>query len=104
MKGDHLSDMDGDMVSGANFLDGGDYDLEMDESGGVSSKHTKSLENLYEKFDGYCNELAMFGFNSSGYDVKLIKTFLFKELCEHGQQLYLAVKNLESTHALRPDT
>ena len=28
----------------------------------------------------------MFGFNSAGYDVKLIKKFLFKELCEHGQQ------------------
>ena len=51
-----------------------------------TSKHMKSLENLYGKFKGYCKELAEFGFNSAGYDIKLIKKFLFKELCEHGQQ------------------
>ena len=71
--------MNGDMVTGANILDGGDYDLQMDENGGVSSKHMKSLGNLY------CNKLAVFAFNSTGCDVKLIETFLLKELCEHGQ-------------------
>ena len=41
--------MNGDMGTGANFLDdGGDDDLEMDENGGVTSKHMKSLENLFE--------------------------------------------------------
>ena len=78
IESDHLSEMNGDMVTGANVLDGGDYDLEMDENGGVSSKHMKSLRNLFEKFEGYCNELAVFGLNSAGYDVKLIKKFLFK--------------------------
>ena len=34
----------------------------------------------------------MFGFNSAGYDVKLIKKFLFKELCEHRQQPTFTVK------------
>ena len=53
MESDHLSDMDGDMVTGTNFSDGGDYDLKMDENGGVSSRHMKSLENLFEKFEGY---------------------------------------------------
>ena len=61
MESDHLSDMDGNMVTGANFLNGGDYDLELDENGGVSSKHMKSLKNLFEKFEGYCNELLVFG-------------------------------------------
>ena len=53
-----------------------DDDLEMDENGGVNSKHMKLLENLYGKFEGYCKELAVFGFNSAGYDMKLIKKFL----------------------------
>ena len=88
---DHLQDLNGDMVvSVAEFLD--DNDLEMDENGGVTSKHMKLLENLFGKFEGYCKELAVFGFNSAGYDVKLIKKFLFKELCEHRQQPNFTVK------------
>ena len=80
-------------VSVADFLDNaGDDDLEMDENGGLTSKHMKSLENLYGKFEGYCKELAVFGFNSAGYDIKLIKKYLFKELCEHGQQPSFTVK------------
>ena len=69
-----------------------DDDLEMNENGGVTSKRMKLLENLFGNFEGYCKELAVFGFNSSGYDVKLIKKFLFKELCEHGQQPNFTVK------------
>ena len=69
-----------------------DDDLEMDENSGVSSKHLKLLENLFSKFDGYCKELAVFGFNSAGYDLKLIKKFLFKELCECGQEPIFTVK------------
>ena len=70
-----------------------DDDSEMDENGGVTSKHMKLLDNLFRKFEGYyCKELAVFGFNSAGYDVKLIKKFLFKELCKQGQQPYFTVK------------
>ena len=58
----------------------------------LPSKHMKLLKNLFEKFEGYCEELAVFGFNSAGYEVKLIKKFLFKELCEHGQQPNFTVK------------
>ena len=36
--------------------------------------------------------MVVFGFNSAGYDIKLIKKFLFKELCEHGQQPSFTVK------------
>ena len=87
-------EINGDMgVSVAEFFDNaGDDDLEMDENGGLMSKHMKSLENLYGKFEGYCKELAVFGFNSAGYDIKLIKKYLFKELCEHGQQPSFTVK------------
>ena len=51
----HLQELDGDMV--AEFLDDDD-DLEMNENGGVASKHMKSLENLFGKFEGYCKKLA----------------------------------------------
>ena len=60
--------------------------------GGVSSTRMKSLENLFKKFEDYCKELAVFGFNSAGYDIKLIKKYLFKELCKHRQQPNFTVK------------
>ena len=69
-----------------------DDDSEVDENSGVTSKHMKLLENLFLKFEGYCKELAVFGFNSAGYNVKLIKKFLFKELCKQGQQPNFTVK------------
>ena len=69
-----------------------DDDSELDENGGVTSKHMKLLKNLFLKFEGYCKELAVFGFNSAGYDVKLIKKFLFKKLCKQGQQPNITVK------------
>ena len=56
------------------------------------SKGMKRLEKLYKKFEAYCKELVVFGFNYAGYDVKFIKKFLFKELCEHGQQPTFTVK------------
>ena len=94
MERGNLSEMNGDMVvSVSDFLDNaGDDDLEMDENGGLTSKHVKSLDNLYGKFEGYCKELAVFGFNSAGYDIKLIKKYLFKKLCEHSQQPSFTVK------------
>ena len=75
MERHNFAEMNGDVVvSVAEFLDNaGDNDLEMDENGGLTSKHMKSLENLFGKFEGYCKEFAVFGFNSAGYDIKLIK-------------------------------
>ena len=82
----HLAEINGDMVvSVAEFLDNAD-DLKMDENGGVSIKHIKSLENLFGKFEGYCKELGVFRFNLAGYDNELIKKYLFKELCEPAKQ------------------
>ena len=54
MERDNLSEMNEDMVvSVADFLDNaGDDHLEMDENDGLTSKHMKSLENLYGKFEG----------------------------------------------------
>ena len=59
-------------------------DLKMDENGGVTSKRMKLLENLFRKFEGFCKELAVFGFNSAGYDVKLVKKFLFNPIWTWG--------------------
>ena len=94
MERNNLSEMNRDMaVSVADLLDNaGDDDLEMDENGGLMSKHMKSLENFYGKFEGYCKELRVFGFTSAGHDIKLIKKYSFKELCEHDQQPSFPVK------------
>ena len=81
-----------------------DDDLEMNENGGVTSNRMKLLENLFGKFEEYCKELAVFGFNSAGYDIKLIKKYLFKELCKHGEQPNSPSKRLESIHASRLNT
>ena len=71
MEHDHLAEMNGDMVvSVAEFLDNaGDDDLKMDEDGGLTSKHMKSLESLFGQFEGYCKKIAVFGFNSAGHDI-----------------------------------
>ena len=77
--------------TGVNFLDDDNVDVEMDNDD-VTSEGMKKLDKLYKRFEAYCKELVVFGFNSSGYDIKLIKKFLFKELCEHGQQPTFTVK------------
>ena len=103
---DNLSEMNGDMmVSVAEFLDNtGDEDLEMDENGGLTSKHMKSLENLYGKFEGYCKELAVFGFNSAGYDIKLIKSTCLKNYVNMVNNLTLLSRKLESIPVSRLNT
>ena len=85
---DRLEESNG---AGADFQDDDD-DMEMDNDDNVMSESMKTLEKLYKKFEAYCKELVVFGFNSAGYDIKLIKKFLFKELCEHGQQSTFTVK------------
>ena len=45
---------------------------------------------------GYCKELPVFGFNSSGYDLKLVKQYLMKELCTRGEEPSLLSRKLES--------
>ena len=78
-------------LAGVGFLNDDD-DEEMDNDENVMSEGMKRLEKLYKKFEAYCKELVVFGFNSAGYDIKLIKKFLLKELCEHGQQPIFTVK------------
>ena len=64
------------------FLDDDNDDVEMDNDDNVTSEGMKKLDKLYKSFKAYCKELVVFGFNSSGYDIKLIKKYLFKELCK----------------------
>ena len=66
-----------------DFLDDDD-NVEMDNDDNATNKGMKKLDKLYEKFEAYCKELVVFGFSSAGYDTKLIKKHLFKELCEQG--------------------
>ena len=72
-------------LAGVDFLDDDDDNMEMDNDDNVMSEGMKKLDKLYKKFEACCKELVVFGFNSAGYDIKLIKKHLFKELCEHGQ-------------------
>ena len=85
---DHLQESNG---AGVDFLDDDNDDVEMDNDD-VTSEGMKKLDKPYKRFEAYCKELVVFGFNSAGYDIKLIKKFLFKELCEHGQQPTFTVK------------
>ena len=68
--------------------------METGDVGNVMSEDMKKLEKLFKKFEAYCKDLVVFGFNSAGDDMKLIKKFLFKELCEHGQQPSFTVKKI----------
>ena len=81
-----------------------DDDLEMDENGGLTIKHMKLLENLFGKFEGYCKELAVFGFNSAGCDIKLMKSICLKNCANTDSNLILLSKRLESIHASRLNT
>ena len=58
----------------------------------VSTTLLKELENVRARFESYCRELPVFGFNSAGYDIKLIKKYLFKELCKSDESPSFTVK------------
>ena len=49
----------------------------------VSTTLLKELENVSDRFESYCKELPVFGFNSAGYDIKLIKNICLKN-CVNG--------------------
>ena len=76
-----------------------DDDLELDANGGVSSKRMKSLGNLFNMFEDYCKELAVFGFSSAGYDIKLMKKICLKNCANTDSNLISQSKRLESIHA-----
>ena len=68
-------------------------DLIKDKKGKiVSTTLSKELENVSARFESYCRELPVFGFNSAGYDIKLIKNYLFKELCKRDESPSFTVK------------
>ena len=64
----------------------------------------KSLENLFGKFEGYCKELAVFGFNSAGYNIKLKKIICLKNCVNMVSNLILLSKKLESILVSRLNT
>ena len=92
LKSQEMSRLEEANLAADDFLDDDNDDVEMDNDDNVTSEGMKKLDKLYKRFEAYCKELVVFGFNSAGYDIKLIKKFLFKELCEHGQQATFTVK------------
>ena len=61
----------------------------------------KELENVSARFESYCRELPVFGFNSAGYDIKLIKKYLFKELCKRDESPSFTVKKAGKSESLK---
>ena len=66
--------------------------MQADDDGIVMIEDMQKLEKMSTMFQGYCNELVVFGSNFAGFDVKLIQKFLFEESREHGQQPTFTVK------------
>ena len=66
--------------AGVNFLDDDNDDVEMDNDGNATNEGMKKLDKLYKRFEAYCKELVVFGFNSAGYDIKLIKKVLVQRI------------------------
>ena len=54
---------------------------EADEKLNDDKKHGLSASSLKEILDSYLQELPVLGFNSSRYDLVVIKKYLFKKLC-----------------------
>ena len=97
---DRLEESNG---AGVNFLDDDIDDVEMDNDDNVISESMKKLDKLYKKFEVYCKEFVVFGFNSSGYDIKLIKKHLFKELCKRGESPSFTVKKSGKYPCIKTD-
>ena len=64
----------------------------------------KKLDKLYKRFEAYCKELVVFGFNSAGYDIKLIKKFCLKNYANMVSNQLSLSRNPESIPASRLNT
>ena len=76
----------------------------MDENGGLTSKHVKSLENLFGKFEGYCKEIAVPGFNLLGMTLTSSKSIFSKNCVNMVSNLILLSIRLESILVSRLNT
>ena len=63
----------------------------------------KELENVSARFESYCRELPVFGFNSAGYDIKLVKQYLFKELCRQDESPSFTVKKAGKSPCIKSE-
>ena len=63
----------------------------------VSTMLLKELENVSARFESYCRDLPVIGFNSAGYDIKLIKKYICLKNCVKGMNHLVSLsKRLES--------
>lgn len=56
------------------------------------TKLKKSFEKLKAELDTYCRQMICLGFNSSNYDLNLIKTHIAKQLNMHNTKNKFTVK------------
>ena len=76
-------------------------DLIKDKKGKIfSATLPKELENVSARIESYCKELPVFGFNSAGYDIKLIKSICSKNCVKGMNHLVSLSKRLESIPVL----
>ena len=71
-------------------------DAEIAEDNSITSEQSKVLEKLYEKLEGYCKELDVFGFNSARYDNTCSRSYVNVE-----NNQVLQSRKQENTHASR---
>ena len=104
LKVQEMDNLEESNLAADDFLDDDDNDdVEMPNDDIATNESIKKLDKLYKKFEAYCKELVVFGFNSSGYDIEVIKKYLFKELCKHGKQPTFTVKKSEKYPCIKTD-
>ena len=59
---------------------------EVEEEKGESTKTGLTAKQLRHKLDAYLHELPVVGFNSSNYDLKVIKPYFFQRVANLAQQ------------------
>ena len=70
-----------------------DMDLMLDDAvEEVETDRMKRLSELKQKLEDYCKEAAVLGFNSSSYDINLIRHYPFQALIKHQEQPKFTVK------------
>ena len=80
-------------------------DLIRDKKGKViSTMLSKELESVSARFESYCRELPVFRFNSVGYDIKLVKQCLFKELCRWDESPSFTVKKARKYPCIKSES
>ena len=76
----------------------------MDNDDNVMSEGIKRLEKLYKKFEAYCKELVVFGFNSAGMILNSSRSICLKNCVNMISNQPSLLRNPESIPVSRLNT